>query len=200
MRAFFEFLEFLIDETDHSVEVNSDKLKEIWQAFVLKATCVEESNFLFLHLMKSKGEGESASSLSIISSNKPSLVYKELINNYFRNEGMFKISSMNNISYNCFKALFVALNINLGYVKQEKDKLLTLSKDIVGIEFFRQAAFDCLDKEVCPFLTPVGQRRCRQIPHLLVFIVGKKFSISNAAFGHIFCYFCCRSSRANSRR
>lgn len=57
LKSHFEFIEFVIDTNKRELELSAEHLSTLWELFVTKATCVEESNFLFLHFMKSDEEG-----------------------------------------------------------------------------------------------------------------------------------------------
>ena len=57
LKSYFEFIEFVVGVNKKDVELSPEHIRGLWDLFVSKATCAEESNFFYLHLMKSDEEG-----------------------------------------------------------------------------------------------------------------------------------------------
>ncbi len=73
---------------------------------------------------------------------------RTVFDGFFLDNEKFRVQSMNNISFNCFKTMFVSRNVEEGVLRQERDKLVTLKDNVHGIERLWEITFDCSEKEV----------------------------------------------------
>ena len=85
-------------------------------------------------------------SFSLLSKANVRLVF----DGYFLCKEKFRVHSMSNIAFNCFKTMFVTRNVEEGILKQERDKLITLKEDVRGTDRLWDMTFECTDKEVYP--------------------------------------------------
>lgn len=130
---------------NHKIELTSAQIKNLWTEFVQKANGVEEQNFFFLHLMRSKETRNKKMQQFNFLNDKN---VEDLLINYFSNEKEIKIESINNISYNFFKSLWISYHITKGSLRQEGEKTYTIKEAVEGTTTLWNLAFFCIDKEV----------------------------------------------------
>ena len=129
----------------HKIELSEDQIKSLWIQFVRNSNEVEEQNFFFLHLMRSK-ENRNKNKQQFNFLNDKNV--EDLLINYFSNEKEIKVESINNISYNFFKSLWISYHMTKGSLKKEGDKIYTLYEAKEGTLTLFDLAFFCKDKEV----------------------------------------------------
>ena len=146
MNGYLDFIEFLIKASEYDIVLTNEHLNSLWTQFIIFANCIEESNCLFLHLMKHKSIGKTA----FLILNEDNVEY--LLTGCFLKAERFNIKTMNNISYTCFESLVIEYNIKYGNLEQEDTKLVTVKPNVIGMTQLWNIAFESPDIDVLPLI------------------------------------------------
>ena len=144
LRASFEFLEYLVNETSGSFIFKEEYIQLLWDAFIINSASIEETNYLFLNFMKTKTATEKKVNYLFLSDSMALHLFKK----YFLRKDEYNCFCSSKMALNCFKSFFLYYNIKEGNLEWLNHKIVITTDRQAGVTMLWNIAFLSTDSEV----------------------------------------------------